>query len=426
VSVSPFDSAIWSGLLGDRELGPLFTDAAAIAAMIRFERALARAQAKAGIVPQEAAAAIDGGLKDWAPGPEALAEATARAGVPVPPLLAAARAALPDEAAHWLHWGATSQDVVDTALALRLAAAIDVIEARRVRLQAALGAAAARWADLAMAGRTRSQAAAPIAFGDRCAAWAAPLAELGPETATIRARVARVQLGGAVGTNAVLGTRAGAVTAALAEELGLAPAAPWHTNRAGLVALAGWCAGLAGAAGKMAGDLVLMGRSESGEASAGTGGGSSTMPQKANPVAAETVVALARFAAALVAPMHQAALHAEERDGAAWTLEWLALPQLVLAAGVALRHAAALAESLAPDPDRMRAALAAGGGAAMAEAAVFLLARSRPRSEAEALVKRALAETPPEGSLAATLARLAPQDADWAEALRPEALIRRS
>jgi 3-carboxy-cis,cis-muconate cycloisomerase len=425
VSVSPFDSVLLADLLGDGELAPLFGDRAAIAAMIRVECALARAGARAGILPRAAAEAIEVGLAGWAPDPGDLAAGTARAGVAVPPLLAAARARLAPEAAHWLHWGATSQDIVDTALALRLATALDILVARIARLEADLSQAAARWADLPMAGRTRAQAAAPIAFGDRCAAWAAPLADLAAEARALRPRIARIQLGGAVGTNAVLGPRASAVMAALAEELDLVPAPAWHTNRAGPIALGHWCAAAAGAAGKIAGDLLLMGRSESGEARAGSGGGSSTMPQKANPVAAETVVALARYAATLAAPMHLAALHAEERDGAAWMLEWLALPQLVLAAGVALRHAGDLAASLDPDPDRMRARLVADGGAVMAEAAVFLLARTRLRAEAEAIVRRALAERRPDESLATALARLAPDAADWESELRPETVIRR-
>ncbi|MFN3616143.1 MAG: lyase family protein, partial [Rubrimonas sp.] len=186
-------------------------------------------------------------------------------------------------------------------------------------------------------------------------------------------------------------------------------------------AFGGWCAAVAGASGKMAGDLILMGRSESGEAAAGAGGGSSTMPQKANPVAAETTVALARYAAPLAAALHLATLHAEERDGAAWALEWLALPQLALCAGAALRHGLALAGSLAPRPDRMRAILNADGGAAMAEAATFRLAALAPRPEAERIVREALEAARSEGlRLQDVLARAFP-GIDWAEALDPAA-----
>jgi 3-carboxy-cis,cis-muconate cycloisomerase len=157
----------------------------------------------------------------------------------------------------------------------------------------------------------------------------------------------------------------------------------------------------------MAGVLFLMGRSESGEARAGAGGGSSTMPQKSNPVAAETITALARLTACLTTPVHLAALHAEERDGAAWSLEWLVLPQIVVATAAALRHAQSLAETLAPDADRMVAILDADGGVAMAEAASFLLAAHMPRAEAQALVKEAVAAHPATGeTLAESLTRL--------------------
>jgi 3-carboxy-cis,cis-muconate cycloisomerase len=425
MTVSPFDSGLLGPLLGDAETARLFSDEAAIAAMIRVECALARAQAAVGIVPAEAAETIDRLLADAIVPPARLADATARAGVPVPALLAELRALLPPEAGRWLHWGATSQDVVDTALALRLAGALDLLDTRLGALLAALEAAGKLWSDLPMAGRTRSQAAAPIAFGDRCRAWAAPLAELRPDLAALRPRVARVQLGGSVGTNAVIAPHGPDVASRLAAELGLAEASPWHTNRAGLAAFGGWCAAIAAGTAKMAGDLVLMGRTESGEARAGAGGGSSTMPQKSNPVAAETVVGLARYAAPLAAAMHLATIHAEERDGSAWTVEWLALPQLVLCAAGSLRHGVALATSLAPSPKRMRAILELDGGAAMAEAATFLLARDLPRPDAEALVKQALAHACAQGtSLAAALQTIAPGRLDWTEELDPERFVR--
>jgi 3-carboxy-cis,cis-muconate cycloisomerase len=271
-----------------------------------------------------------------------------------------------------------------------------------------------------MAGRTRSQIAAPITFGHRIARWAQPLIALRGDLPAVRDRIARVQLGGAVGTNAAVAPEGPRIAAALAAELGLACSPPWHTDRTGLAALAGWCASVCGALGKMSGDLVLMGRSESAEAVAGTGGGSSTMPQKANPVAAETVLALARYVAALSTPMHLAAIHAEERDGAAWAMEWLALPQIVVATGACLRHAEALAGTIEADPDRMRAVLEIGGGSVMAEAARFVLARSLPYRDAEAIVKEAVrAAGDGRETLIEALGRLAPEGIDWRAALDP-------
>lgn len=408
MAASPFDSALLGPLLGDAEAAAAFSDAAEIAAMVRVERALALAEAACGVIPAEAGAAIDAGLAEVAPDPAALAVGTASAGVPVPALVAALRKALPPEAGQWLHWGATSQDIVDTGLALRLAPLLDLLAARVAALSDTLGEAARLWAELPLAGRTRSQVAAPITFGLRVARWRQPLPGLGADLDRLRPRLLRVQLGGAVGSNSAIAPHGPAVIAALAAELGLAAAPAWHADRSGLGALAGWCAGLTGALGKMAGDLILMGRSESGEARAGAGGGSSTMPQKSNPVGAEAIGALARLVAALTAPMHLAALHAEERDGTAWTLEWLVLPQILVATAAALRHAQGLAETLAPDPGRMRAVLDLDGGAALAEAASFQLAAHMPRAEAQALVKRAVAERAPGETLAAALTRLGP------------------
>jgi 3-carboxy-cis,cis-muconate cycloisomerase len=419
VSVSPFDSALLGGLFGDPETAAQFSDEAEIAAMVAVERALARAQARCGAIPAPAGAGIDRALADVAIAAGDLADGAAAAGVAVPALIEALRARLEPEARQWLHWGATSQDIVDSALALRLDWALAGFEIRLDRLIAELAAAAQRWADLPMAGRTRSQIAAPVAFGHRCARWAQPLIALREDLGSLRGRVARVQFGGAVGVNAAVAPLGPAISAALAEELGLADAPAWHTDRTAFGALGGWCAGLAAACAKMAGDLILMGRSESGEAAAGSGGGSSTMPQKANPVAAEAVVALARHAAALSGSMHLAAIHAEERDGAAWALEWLALPQLVVAAGACLRHATSLAGSLRPDPARLAAALALGGGSVMAEAASFALAERMPRAEAQVLVKKAVRDSAVRGeTLAVALGRLAP-GVEWPAALDP-------
>ena len=409
MAVSPFDSALLGPLFGDAEVGAHFSDAAELDAMVRVERALARAEAACGVIPDEAALAIDRGLADVVLDPAALAAGTAAAGVPVPALVAALRARLDPAAGQWLHWGATSQDIVDSALAVRLAMVLGILVARLDTLSATLAEAARRWRDLPMAGRTRSQVATPITFGLRVARWRQPLVPLRGDLAALLPRVARVQFGGAVGTNAAIAPQGPAVAAALAAELGLAASPSWHTDRSALGALAGTCAGVTGALGKMAGDLVQMGRSESGEARAGSGGGSSTMPQKSNPVAAETMGTLARFVAALATPMHLAALHAEERDGTAWSLEWLTLPQILVATAAALRHAQGLAETLEPDPVRMQAILDAGGGVAMAEAASFLLAGHMPRAEAQALVKRAVGEVATTGeTLAAALTRLGP------------------
>jgi 3-carboxy-cis,cis-muconate cycloisomerase len=205
----------------------------------------------------------------------------------------------------------------------------------------------------------------------------------------------------------------------LAAELGLAPAeVPWHAARDGVAELGGWLALVTGSLGKLGQDLMLLGQSEVGEVTAGAGGGSSTMPHKANPVAAEALVTLARLNAGRVGDLHQAVLHAEERDGSALGLEWFALPAMCAAAGAATRHALALAETLEAHPERIAATFAADRGLMLAEAAVFALAERMPRPEAQALVGEAVKAAQAGGTLAEALQAGAP-DLEWARVLEP-------
>ena len=173
MAVSPFDSALLGPLFGDAEAAAHFTDAAEVAALVAVERALARAEGATGVIPAEAAAAISDSLAGFAPDPAALAAGTVSAGVQVPALVAALRKPLAPEAAQWLHWGATSQDIVDTALALRLKPVLALLDARLAGLSDTLARAARRWRDLPLAGRTRSQVAAPGGRGRRAASAAA-------------------------------------------------------------------------------------------------------------------------------------------------------------------------------------------------------------------------------------------------------------
>ncbi len=230
MAVSPFDSALLGPLFSDAEVAAHFSDAAEIAAMVAVERALARAEGASGVIPPEAAAAIDAGLDGFAPDPASLAAGTVSAGVPVPALVAALRKPLAPQAAQWLHWGATSQDIVDTALALRLKPVLALLDARLATLATTLADAARLWRDLPMAGRTRSQVAAPITFGLRVAHWRQPLPTLRADLARLTPRLTRVQLGGAVGSNAAIAPHGPAVTTALAATLGLA-AAPGLAHR---------------------------------------------------------------------------------------------------------------------------------------------------------------------------------------------------
>lgn len=420
MAVTPFDSPMLRDLLSDAEIAGLFTDHAEIRAILLFEGALAKAQGELGLIPAESGAAIHRAAREATIDPSALTAGTAGAGVSVPALVPAFREEMnaPEHAA-WVHWGATSQDAADTALALRLRRAAQVMDARIGAILADLADAAERCADMPMAARTRAQIATPTTFGARIAAWGAPLIRGRARLARAAEAVSQVSLAGAAGNLAAMGDKGEAVLQGVAAELKLeAPDLPWHAGRDGIAELACALSILCGSLGKMAADLILLGQSEVGEVRAGIGGGSSTMPHKSNPVNAEAIVAIARHAAALSASVQAGLVFTHERDGAAWQIEWMSLGQLCVAAGAALRHAGALAGSLRPDPAGMIANMDATQGMMMAEAAMFALAQRMPRPEAQAEVKAACKDALANGrDLRAELeARLGAGAADWESA----------
>jgi 3-carboxy-cis,cis-muconate cycloisomerase len=243
-----------------------------------------------------------------------------------------------------VHVGATSQDVIDTALVLRLQAVLSVLDARLAAMLDALDGLEARFGDRTLTGRTRMQAAIPIAAGARIASWRAPLARQVTRLERLRPELLVVQFGGAAGTLEKLGDAAAAVRAALAAGLGLGDAPQWQSQRDRIAELGGWLATTTGALGKLGQDVALM--AQAGEIALAGGGTSSAMPHKANPVGAEVLVALARFNAAQAGGLQQAMVHEQERSGAAWTLEWLLLPPMLIATGAALRTALAVTRSI--------------------------------------------------------------------------------
>jgi 3-carboxy-cis,cis-muconate cycloisomerase len=412
------------GLLSDAEVAALVSDAAAVRQMLAVEVALARVQGRLGIIPQCASDDIAAAAATFEPDFAALSDGTERSGVPVIDLVEQLRAAVGGEAANFVHWGATSQDIVDTAMVLQMRGVLDVLAVR-------LDAVCARLADLAgthratpMAARTRFQQALPTTFGLKVAGWRAPLRRHATRLAELRPRFEVVQFGGAAGTLAALGPRGIEVMEALAAELGLAaPPLPWHTQRDGIAEVADWFALVSGALGKAGLDAALMAQTEVGEVRLGPdgAGGSSTLPQKANPVVAEVLMSLARMNATLLSGVHQAQLQAHERDGSGWHLEWMTLPQMAIACAAALRHAATMFAHIAPDTARMRANLDTSNGVILAEAAVFALASHMPRDEAQALVTAACQEVSASGRpLGPVLADRTALPIDWPSVLDPE------
>ncbi|CAM3297591.1 3-carboxy-cis,cis-muconate cycloisomerase [Thalassospira profundimaris] len=428
MSVSPFDSALLGNLFSDPEIAALFDDRAQIASMLLFESALAAAEARAGVIPEKSATRIAEVCRDFTPDPASLASGTASAGVPVPALVKALKAEIGGEDARYVHFGATSQDVVDSALVLQLRDAVAIIRRRIRKLAKALSAHADTHRTTVMIGRTRSQQAVPTTFGLKAAGWLAPLVRIDHRIDSLSSDLLRISFGGAAGTLASIGVKAADVESNLSEELDLPLAdMPWHAQRDVLVDFASQLTALTGALGKMGQDLVLLAQSEIAEVQPGKGGGSSTMPHKSNPVQAEMLVTLARFNAGLLGTFAQAQLHDHERSGASWLLEWLTLPQIITATGAALAQAVDMVPDLKINADRMAENLELSRGAMLAEAATFALADHLGRDAAEKLVKDAIAKSAENASnLFDELPKLTDAPVDWAHIRNPANYIGQS
>jgi 3-carboxy-cis,cis-muconate cycloisomerase len=347
VTTTPFDHPLLHRLLGDAEISALFSAEADLVQMTLFESALAVAEGAEGVIPAEAAQAIAEKLTTFTPDLEAIATAAAKDGVIAVEFVRQARAHVGEPHGQHLHFGATSQDVVDTSLALRLRSALAILDERLAQLIAKLEHLAARFGNRTVMGRTRMQDALPMTVGARVESWSLPPARHRDRLQELLPRVLVLQLGGPVGTLDRLGEKGRAVAQHLAAALNLElPVRSWHSQRDTLAELAGWLSLVTGSLGKMGADISLMAQSGAGEIEIEGGGGSSAMPHKQNPVRAEVLVALARHNATLVAGMHHALVHEQERSGAAWTLEWLTLPQMAVATGAALRAATELLQSV--------------------------------------------------------------------------------
>jgi 3-carboxy-cis,cis-muconate cycloisomerase len=414
MAISPLESPLYADLFGDPDTAHHFEASAEIAAMVDVEIALARVQGRLGVIPEDAAQAIAAGLAGCVPTADEIRTGTAAAGVPVPALVAELRKRLPGAGADHLHFGATSQDIVDTGLMLRLQRVLKLFDRRLAALVDTLVALAGEHRATPMAGRTRGQVSTPVTFGLRVANWALPLARVLADLRAIRGTGLAVQLGGASGDLSAMGPQGSAVCTALAGELGLAPAHPWMADRWPLARVATALAALVGALEKIGTDVMLATRSEIGELRLSAAGGSSTMPQKQNPVAAETLIALARHAAALATRLTAGPAHAEERNGAAWMGEWLVLPQLFAACGASLLRAQGLVDAIEPQGERMAEIAFGNGGLALAERFSFALIPHVGRAQAQDLVKQAAMETRASGrSLVDSLMALSDAPLDW-------------
>jgi 3-carboxy-cis,cis-muconate cycloisomerase len=371
-------------------------DAATLQHMLDFEAALARAEAEVGVIPASAAGPIADACTAEAFELTALAEAATRSGnlaIPLVKALTAAVAKAGPDAARYVHWGATSQDVIDTATMLTLRAAIDALLGDLDRAIAGFATLARQHRDTAMVARTWLQHALPMPFGLKLAEYAAALHRSRTRLRRLRSEGLALQFGGAAGTLAALGDNGLVVAEKLAAALELPlPDAPWHTHRDRIADAASAFAILTGTCGKIARDVSLMMQTDVAEAFEPSGegrGGSSTMPHKRNPVAAATALAAAAMAPNLAATIFAAQVQDHERSAGPWHAEWPTLPSLLLVTSGALAAIVDIAEGLEVDAARMRVNLDATQGLIMAEAATFALAEKMGKSDAHHLVEAA-------------------------------------
>jgi 3-carboxy-cis,cis-muconate cycloisomerase len=396
MTIGILQSTLFGDLFGTASMREAFGEPALIRNCVMVEAALARAQARLGIVPKEAAEAISKAAEPIVSGRDALdlerlKRETATVGFPILPLVRqlSERAG---EGGRWLHWGATTQDIMDSAAVLQIRDGLALIETELTTLCGHLAALAKKHRDTPMPGRTFFQQALPITFGYKAAVWLSSFDRHAERLSELKKRVLVAQFGGAVGTLASLGTGDAALRTVgeLARELGLGePAITWHVARDTIAETVNFLALVGGSLGKIAEDVMLMSATEFGEASepfeAGRGS-SSTMPQKRNPISCGVIVAAARALRQQAGLALDAMVNSFERNAAAWHLEWIAVPEAFGYAAGALHQTVFLTGGLIVDAGGMAKNLGLTHGLIVAEAVMMGLAPQIGRNEAHDLV----------------------------------------
>ncbi|MBT5187379.1 MAG: adenylosuccinate lyase family protein [Kordiimonadaceae bacterium] len=391
MTVSPFGSTIYKGLFSDEEISSLFTDQAHIKSLIKVEMALAKVQGEQNIIPAEASENITSVLNDLSIKPEELTDGTTKDGVVVPTLVKKLREAVGGDNASYIHYGVTSQDIIDTALVLQIKSVIDIYEKRISDICKSLATLADVHRGTIMAARTRSQISTPTTFGLKAANWLMPLIRHQQRLSELKGRLLILSLGGASGTLSAINDEEAILTAkGLKEELGLdLPPLPWHNQRDNIGELSSFCALLTGSIAKIASDIIFLSASGINELSITGGGASSTMPQKNNPVLAEAIVALNKTNIALSSGLISAQIHNQERDASAWQIEWMTVPQCLNITGTCLNHIALLLKSIKINEEVMIENMDNTHGTILAEAASYLLTQQMSKAEAQKIVAEA-------------------------------------
>jgi 3-carboxy-cis,cis-muconate cycloisomerase len=384
------DSAIFGNIFSTPAMRRVFSDENRVQRYLDVEAALTRAQARLGLIPSAAAVEIERHAHVEIIDFVKLKTRTERVGAPILPVVEQLAARCARDLGGYCHWGATTQDIVDTATVLQLREALQLVDQDLTAIATALAALALRYRDTPMAGRTMLQQAVPITFGFKIASVLAAVDRHRTRLAEIRPRILVGQFGGAAGTLASLGADGLKVQAALMEELGLGqPEIAWHTHRDRFAEVGCFLGLVTGTLAKLATDVRLLMQTEVGEAfepfEPGRGA-SSTMPQKRNPIACNYILSCASVVRQHVAAMLEAMVEDHERSAGAWQIEWIALPEIFLLGSGALFHARELTAGLQVDPDRMRSNLDLTNGLIASEAVMMGLAPYLGREHAHDLV----------------------------------------
>ena len=348
-------SKIFGLYLSDEEMDSVVSDDALVKKMLQFEIELARSQAKLRMIPKPAAWEISSVLSKIKIKPRELTDSTLLHGIPVIGLLSIVKKNLSQNGAQWIHYGATSQDAMDTAQVLIIRDAIHIILKRTASLILQLEKIRKKFGQVPCMARTRNQWALPVKFEVKIDAWKLPLQRQMQTIQEILPRIYRVQLGGATGDLKVYGSKGAALIKSLAAQLALNPSDSWHSQRDVFCALTNWLAIQSGILGKMGADILVLSQSEIGELTENPNAGkSSSMVHKNNPVLCEALVAIANMNANAQAMQLQSLVHKNERDGASLILEWINIPQMLIHLGVSLKHAQSIWKTMIIHSDVMK------------------------------------------------------------------------
>ncbi|MEZ5009773.1 MAG: lyase family protein [Chitinophagales bacterium] len=409
-------SSIFQSYLSDNTLANIVSGESFIQKMLQFEMALAKCQAELDIIPKTAAQEIITVVSSIQIQPESLAESTRNNGIPTIELLNQIKAKLSASSASYLHYGATSQDVIDTAYVLMIKESIEVLEARlKVAIQA-FGKQLQANKDIVIVGRTRTQQAVPLTLGIKIANWINPLIHQYHHLEHIKTNVLRVQLGGAVGSLSTIKDQGQALNHLMAKELQLQVSFPWHNDGSTIAEFTNWLTIISATIAKIAKDILTLSQTEIGEVIENKNGGgkSSTMPHKNNPILSEAIVALGNQNIQLNAASQASMINMNERDAVAWMAEWLSIPHLIVSTGTILNHAVTIGQNMAFQTDKIEHNLQMLNGLIYSEAASFELQKYYTKSEAKKLVGNACELVMKQNiGLATALKEVCKQEIDW-------------